>query len=277
MVQTSVEKYGGVGLHLLVLGIVLMAESIGTIRLPIGIAAVILLPILYAFAMGVILNPNILKATRRVLSGNATKVAGTMIAIAIMPFIAKFGTTVGPQIQKVIETGPALVLQEIGNLGTILVAFPVAVFVLKMGREAIGASYSIDREPNLALIADKYGLNSPEGAGAMGVYATGTIIGTFVFAIMPPLIHSLGIFDIRSLAMSCGVGSGSMLAACTGGLVTAAPGDKDTILALAAASNILTYATGLYAGVFIALPLTEWLYRISRGDETSHKTQEVRP
>ena len=277
MAQTSIEKFGGVGLHLFVLGIVLVAEAIGVIRLPIGIAAVILLPILYAFAMGVILNPNILKGTRRVLSGNATKVAGTMIAIAIMPFIAKFGTTVGPQIQKVIETGPALVLQEIGNLGTILVAFPVAVFVLKMGREAIGASYSIDREPNLALIADKYGLNSPEGAGAMGVYATGTIIGTFVFAIMPPLIHSLGIFDIRSLAMSCGVGSGSMLAACTGSLVTAAPADKDTILALAAASNILTYAPGLYAGVFVALPLTEWLYRISRGDETSHKTQEVRP
>jgi hypothetical protein len=110
----------------------------------------------------------------------------------------------------------------------------------------------------------------------MGVYATGTIIGTFVFAIMPPLIHSLGIFDIRSLAMSCGVGSGSMLAACTGGLVTAAPGDKDTILALAAASNILTYATGLYAGVFIALPLTEWLYRISRGEQTSRIPQEAR-
>jgi hypothetical protein len=145
-----------------------------------------------------------------------------------------------------------------------------------MGREAIGATYSIDREPNLALIADKYGLNSPEGAGAMGVYATGTIIGTFVFAIMPPLIHSLGLFDVRALAMSCGVGSGSMLAACTGALVSAAPTDKDMILALAAASNILTYATGLYAGVFVALPLTEWLYRISRGERTSSISQGAR-
>ncbi|PVE24942.1 DUF3100 domain-containing protein [Microvirga sp. KLBC 81] len=276
MAQTTLERYGGVGLHLFVLGIVVVAEAIGLIRIPIGTAAVILLPILYAFAMGIILNPNIMKGTRRVLSGNATKVAGTMIAISIMPFIAKFGTTVGPQIQKVIETGPALVLQEIGNLGTILVAFPVAVFLLKMGREAIGATYSIDREPNLALIADKYGLNSPEGAGAMGVYATGTIIGTFIFAIMPPLIHSLGIFDVRALAMSCGVGSGSMLAACTGALVSAAPADKDTILALAAASNILTYATGLYAGVFVALPLTEWLYRISRGERTSSISREAR-
>ncbi len=101
----------------------------------------------------------------------------------------------------------------------------------------------------------------------MGVYATGTLIGTFVFAIMPPLIHSLGVFDVRALAMSCGVGSGSMLAACTGGLVTVIPDQKDMILALAAASNILTYATGLYVGLFVALPLTEWLYGKARPAE----------
>lgn len=251
-----------IALHLVVLAIVLASEAIGLIRIPIGIGAVILLPILYAFALGIVLNPNILKAMGGVLKHDAVKLSSTMIAIAIMPFIAKFGTTIGPQIDKIIAAGPALILQEIGNLGTILIAFPVAVFLLRMGREAIGATYSIDREPNLALIADKYGLNSPEGAGAMGVYATGTLIGTFVFALMPPAIASLGIFDIRSLAMSCGVGSGSMLAACTGGLAAVVPDQKETILALAAASNILTYATGLYAGLFLALPLTEWLYRV---------------
>lgn len=254
-------------LHLVVLGIVAVAESIGVLRIPIGIATVILLPILYAFAFGILLNPVILKATRRILPPVSIKMASTMITIAIMPFIAKFGTTVGPQIEKIIEVGPALVVQELGNLGTIVIAFPVAVFLLRMGREAIGATFSIDREPNLALIADKYGLNSPEGTGAMGVYAVGTLIGTFVFAIMPPLILALGVFDVRALAMSCGVGSGSMLAACTGGLVAALPDQKDTILALAAASNILTYATGLYVGLFVALPLTEWLYRKSRPAE----------
>lgn len=255
-------------LHLIVLGIVLVSEVIGVRLIPIGIATVILLPILYAFAIGILLNPNSLKLTKKILTPKAVKMSGVMIAVAIMPFIAKFGTTVGPQMQTIIETGPALVLQEIGNLGTILIAFPVAVLLLKMGREAIGACYSIDREPNLALIADKYGLNSPEGAGAMGVYATGTLIGTFVFAIMPPLIHALGIFDFRALAMSCGIGSGSMLAACSGALVAAIPDQEDTILALAAASNILTYATGLYVGVFVALPLTEWLYRKARPGET---------
>lgn len=260
-----------IALHLVVLAIVVVADLIGVIRIPIGIATVILLPILYAFAIGVALNPALLSAMRRILTPRSTQIAGTMITIAIMPFIARFGTTVGPEIEAIIEAGPALILQEIGNLGTIAIAFPVAVFLLRMGREAIGASYSIDREPNLALIAEKYGLNSPEGAGAMGVYATGTLIGTFVFAIMPPLIAALGIFDIRALAMSCGVGSGSMLAACTGSLVAIMPDQEQLIVALAAASNILTYATGLYVGMFVALPLTEWLYRQSRPHEFTAK------
>lgn len=255
---------GHLALHGFVLVIVVLAELIGVIRIPIGIAAIILLPMLYAFAAGIVLNPNITKATGRVLTPNVQKFAGGMITIAITPFIAKFGTTVGPQIDAIIDAGPALLLQEIGNLGTIVVAFPVAVYLLGMGRETVGAVYSIDREPNLALIAEKYGLDSPEGAGVMGVYAVGTLIGTFIFAIIPVLVHALGVFDIRALAMSCGVGSGSMLAACTGGLVTAEPENRDLILGLAGASNVLTYATGLYVGMFVALPLTQWLFRKAR-------------
>lgn len=268
--MTRVFSRDALALHAVALLIVIIADAIGVVRIPIGIATVILLPILYAFALGIALNPALLKPMRKLLTARSVRISGGMIAIAIMPFIARFGTTVGPQIQAIIDAGPALILQEIGNLGTILIAFPVAVFLLKMGREAIGASYSIDREPNLALIAEKYGLNSPEGAGAMGVYATGTLIGTFVFAIMPPLIHSLGVFDLRALAMSCGVGSGSMLAACTGSLVAIVPDQEQLILALAAASNILTYATGLYVGIFVALPLTEWLYRRARPNDPAN-------
>jgi len=261
---------GGWWLHAVVLAIVIVAEFIGIQRLSIGVGTVVFLPILYAFALGIALNPHILKKTAALIPPAAVKLSGTMITISIMPFIAKFGTTVGPQIDKIIEAGPALVIQELGNLGTIVVAFPIAVFLMKMGRESIGATYSIDREPNLAVISDRYALNSPEGAGAMGVYATGTLIGTFVFAIMPPLIHSLGWFDYRALAMSCGVGSGSMLAACTGSLVSVLPDNKDIILALAAASNILTYATGLYVGLFVALPLTEWLYKKARPNDPAN-------
>lgn len=263
----------GFWLHGIVLAIVIIAETIRVQRIPIGIGTVVLLPILYAFIMGVVLNPSIIKKTASIIPPAAVKLSSTMIVVAIMPFIAKFGTTVGPQIDKIIEAGPALILQEIGNLGTIAVAFPVAVFLLRMGRESIGATFSIDREPNIALVAEKYGLNSPEGAGAMGVYATGTLIGTFVFAIMPPLVHALGWFDYRALAMSCGVGSGSMLAACTGSLVSVMPAEEDIILALAAASNILTYATGLYVGLFVALPLTAWLYKKARPHDALNQAE----
>ncbi|MED5501592.1 MAG: DUF3100 domain-containing protein, partial [Pseudomonadota bacterium] len=162
---------------------------------------------------------------------------------------------------QIISAGPALILQELGNLGTMLVALPVAVLVLKMGREAIGATYSIAREPNIAIISDKYGLKGPEGIGVMGVYVVGTMFGTLWFALMAGYLASLDWFDPRALAMACGVGSGSMVAACSGALAGAVPALADDLLAFAGASNLLTYATGLYVSLFIALPVAEWLYR----------------
>ena len=162
--------------------------------------------------------------------------------------------------EKIIAAGPALILQELGNLGTILLAFPVAVLLLGMGREAVGATFSVAREPNIAIIADKYGLKSAEGAGVMGVYVIGTLFGTFIFAILASLLATSGWFSIEALAMACGIGSGSMMAACSGPLSHAVPAMEEQILALAGASNVLTYATGLYLCIFVALPVTEKLY-----------------
>ena len=59
-----------------------------------------------------------------------------------------------------------------------------------MGREAIGATHSIAREPNIALIADRYGLKTPEGIGVMGVYVMGTVFGAIYFSIVPSLVAS---------------------------------------------------------------------------------------
>lgn len=52
-----------------------------------------------------------------------------------------------------------------------------------------------------------------------------------------------------------------MVAACSGALAGAMPDLADDLLAFAGASNLLTYATGLYVSLFIALPVAEWLYR----------------
>lgn len=64
--------------------------------------------------------------------------------------------------------------------------------------------------------------------------------------------------------MAAGVGSGSMMAAASGALIAAYPEFETQIIAFAGASNLLTYGTGLFVSVFIALPLTEKLYALFR-------------
>lgn len=248
-------------IHLAVLVLGLIAQLIGIIKIPIGIGTILLLPMLFAFAFAAVLNPNVMPPIRRVLPAKRAVGAGPLIIVAIMPFIAKFGTDIGPGIELVVKSGPALLLQELGNLGTILVAFPVAIWILRMGRESIGAVHSVAREPNIALVADRYGLRSPEGTGVLGVYVMGTLFGTFIFAVLASVLATAGVFRVEALAMACGVGSGSMMAACAGALAAAQPESADSITALAGTSNLLTYATGMYVSLFVALPLVEWLYR----------------
>jgi len=195
-------------LHLSVLAITLICEAIGVIVVPIGIGSILLLPLLYAFVLGLLINPNVVKRAGIWLKDRDVEAASPLIIIAIMPFIAKFGTIIGPSMDKIVAAGPALILQELGNLGTIVLAFPVAVLVLRMGREAIGACFSVAREPNIAIIADKYGLKSDEGAGVMGVYVIGTLFGTFIFAILASLLATSGAFSIEALAMACGIVEG---------------------------------------------------------------------
>ena len=262
----------------MVLAIVIISELIYIREIPLGPGAILLLPLLYAFVFGALLNPNVV---RRSIGGlvrrREIQAASPFIVIAIMPFIAKFGTLVGPSMQTIIKAGPALILQELGNLGTVLIAFPVAVLLLRMGREVIGAAHSIAREPNVAIISDKYGLNTKEGAGVMGVYVTGTLFGTIFFTIMASLLGSLQLFHPLALAMACGVGSGSMMAACSGALASIFPDMKEQILAFAGASNILTYASGLYLSLFVAIPACEYLYRkLGREDQGESSTEAER-
>jgi hypothetical protein len=249
-------------LHILVLLIVIISDTIGIVKVPLGIGAMILLPLFYAFIIAILLNENVVSFASNLISKNDLKSASAIITVAIMPFIAKFSIGIGPNLDEIINAGPALILQELGNLGTMLIAMPIAIYFFKMGRESIGATHSIAREPNIALISDKYGLNSKEGVGVIGVYVVGTLFGTLFFSLMASFLASLDIFSIKALSMGCGVGSGSMTAACSGALVAIKPEFESTILAFAAASNVMTYASGLYLSLFVALPLSEKIYKI---------------
>ena len=248
-------------LHLIVIVMSVISELIGIKSIPIANAKLLFLPLFYAFILCLFFNPNILKFSSKIITKKQASIAAPIIVIGILPFIAKFGTLIGPELPKIAEAGGAMILQELGNLGTMLIAMPIAILVFKMGREAIGATFSIAREPNIALISDRYGLKSNEGIGVMGVYVMGTMFGTIYFALLAGFFASTGWFDPRALAMACGVGSGSMTAACSGTLATSFPTMKDEILAFAGASNLLTNATGLYVAIFIGLPFSEWFYK----------------
>jgi hypothetical protein len=217
---------------------------------------------LFAVIIGMLITPDLLgskiKALKKVISMQEVEKAGTYVMIALLPLGVKYGTLVGPNIVEVVKAGPAFLLQELGNLGTIFIALPLAL-LLGMKREAVGATASIAREPTLGVIGEKYGISSPEGTGVLGTYLMGTVFGTIFFGLLGGYAAATGLHPL-ALAMASGMGSGSMMAAASGALAEAVPAMKDEILAYAATSNMLTGVTGLYSVIFLGLPLVNFLY-----------------
>ncbi len=259
----TAERFGiFLKLYLTVLIIVIITESIGTITFSVGPGQVVLLPMLFAVVIGILITPDLLgkvfKGLRSLISMEEVELAGPMVMLALLPLGVKYGTLVGPNIVQVVKAGPAFLLQELGNLGTVFVALPLAL-LLGMGREAVGATASISREPTLGVIGERYGISSPEGTGVLGTYLTGTVFGTIFFGLLGALSVNTGLHPY-ALAMASGMGSGSMMTAASGSLAEVVPEMKDTILAYAATSNMLTGVTGLYSVIFLGLPLVNFLY-----------------
>ncbi len=115
---------------------------------------IVLLPMLYVLIFGIFLAPKFLKVVNKVDMQDA----GSLLGITLMLLMARYGTLVGPTLPKIISASPALILQEFGNLGTIFLGVPLAMY-FSLKRETIGAAHSIAREPNVALIGERYGLD----------------------------------------------------------------------------------------------------------------------
>ena len=259
--------------HVLCLVIMVVAELIGTQKISIngpggkGIAFS-LLPMLFAIIIGIILGG------AKKISRETMETASPYIGISVMFLVVKLSCSIGPAWGSIVAAGPALILQEFGNLGTILLSMPLAVLVFRMGRASIGAAFSISREPSIAIVAEKYGLDGPEGSGVMGAYVTGTVIGTVFYGILASIFVGAKLFHPYSLAMAAGMGSASMLTAALAPLVEAYPDMAEEIQAFAATSNTLTNADGLYMSLLIGLPLTEWMYKkLSK----NHPQKGIRP
>jgi len=251
-------------LHLTVLILVIICELIGTHVYKVGPGNIVLLPMFFAVVFGLAITPDalgkIVKPLKSLISMEECKLAGPLLMIALLPLGIKYGTLVGPAIPIIIKASPAFILQEFGNLATVLLALPIAL-LLGLKRESIGATVSICREPTLGIIGETYGINSPEGNGVLATYLCGTVFGTIFFGLLGGFATITGLHPY-SLAMACGIGSASMMTAASTSLATAVPEMKDTILAYAATSNLLTGVTGLYMVLFIGLPLVNKLYNV---------------
>lgn len=243
----------------------IIAEGIGAKIILLGTSGkIVLLPMLFAMVIATLITPHalgqVLPALRNICDEKEIELAEQVVMFSLLFLGVKLGASAGPKVGKVIEAGPALLLQEFGNLGTMLIGLPIAI-ALGMKRGAVGATVSICREPTLGLIGEKYGINSQEGIGVMGTYITGTVFGTIFFGLLGSLASNTSIHPY-ALAMASGMGSGSMMTAASQSLAASVPGMQDEILAYAATSNIMTSITGLYMVLFVSLPIANKLYTV---------------
>ena len=242
-------------LYVLAFIFILIADSIGRISIPMKIGTFILFPIFYSLILGMLSGPECFK----IINSTQVKAASKLVIVCICPFIVKLGVNAGANIQTVLSAGPALLLQEIGNLGTIFFAMPVAI-LLGLKREAIGATHSINRESNLALATDVFGSDSPETRGSLSVYIVGGMIGTIYFGILASVVAHTGLFHPFALALASGIGAGIMMASATASLSIIYPTMAAQISALASASETLSGITGIYVAIFVGIPLTKKIY-----------------
>ena len=252
-IRAMVGKYGKVYLGAVILAVI--CDLIGTVSINIGIGTLTMFPMVFAVILGGCLGPDAL----RLFNKKEAKIGGELVLVALAPFMAKMGVSAGANLAKLVEVGPALILQEFGNLGTILISLPVAL-LLGLKKEAIGACYSINRDTNLGLTTDIYGTDAAETRGTFAVYIVGSVIGTVFVSLLVGAVASLGIFHPLALGMASGVGSGSMMTAAAGTLGQIYPEYAEDIIVMGGASDMLTGVTGIDMGTFVGLPLTRKLY-----------------
>lgn len=289
MTTQSTGSHGFRGAKLLVYAaaILVAAEFIGSFTFSVGPGKVVLLPMIWALLMGGalgLLSEHWNSGLR--LDIKTQLLAAAVLQPALLLFVSKLGLMVGSALPKLAASGWALAFQELGHfVGTILLGLPLAL-LLGIKREAIGATFSVGREPSLAIIGEKYGMDSAEGRGVLAEYLTGTVFGAVFIAIFAGFIASLHIFHPLALAMGSGVGSGSMMAAASGAIAAQqTPEMAKDVMTFAAASNLITTTVGTYFTLFISLPMALFGYRVlepligrtTRASSAANAVEDARP
>lgn len=245
-----------------VLLVITAAEFIGFQAITFGTFKVGLLPLVFAILITMVLGLPVLRKGifKKIYSRENVLFSSKNLIFIMLPLMARYGADVAPHLQEIVKLGWIFIIQELGNLGTVVLGLPVAIF-LGLRREAIGSTLGLGREGELAYITEKYTLDSPEGRGVLSLYIIGTLFGAIFFSIVAPILLDLG-FRVEALAIASGMGSASMMTASSSSLVARIPDMQSTILAYASASQLLTSFLGTFTMVFLAVPLQRFMYRL---------------
>jgi hypothetical protein len=258
---------------LIVMAVIFVSQVlIGKQVISFGSVAIPILPMLFAVMIGMAISLVIvrdkIKLWGKVFTEKEESFASNMVGFSLLILGTQYAGMIIPNIDNILEAGVPLIFQELGNLLPIFIAIPLAV-KFGLGREAIGACSSISREPSIAVVQGKYGTGTPEYIGVLAIYLCGSVIGTLWFSVLGSLGSLSGLHPL-ALAAGSGVGSGSMLSAASGALVsTLSPDMAAQALSIAAASNLLSSVIGALSLTFIGLPLAEFMYKICNKKEVA--------
>lgn len=238
---------------------------IGTQKIHLGFATISILPMLFAVMFGMAISikwtKTKIKAWGKIFTEKEEGFCGKMVGICLLVLGTQYAGMIIPNLEMIINAGIPLLFQELGNLLPILIAIPLAV-KFNFGRKSIGACSSISREPSIAVIQGKFGTGSPEYIGVLAIYLCGSVVGTLWFSVLGSLAPLTGLHPL-ALAAGAGVGSGSMLSAASGALVSGLEPDMaKQVLSIAAASNLLSSVLGALSLTYLGLPLSEFVYNI---------------
>ena len=102
-------------LHTIVILSAVVSELVGIKSIPIGSAELLFLPLFYAFLICLLFNPNITRFSAKLITKKQASIATSVLAIGILPFIAKFGTLIGPALPRILGRSRNLLCHNRGR------------------------------------------------------------------------------------------------------------------------------------------------------------------
>ena len=109
-------------IHAAALIIVVLAELVGVQKF----GLVVLLPLLYALVFGALVSFPRWSVVRL----DEMNRAGKMLSVGVLLLITKIALDIGPNIEMIMQSGWALIMQEFGHFfGTLIFGLPVALLL----------------------------------------------------------------------------------------------------------------------------------------------------